>query len=72
MTRPRDVLILSIDKPWGQKAVLDPANEHYAGWYAGQLDAYTNPLEAAGEKVLHRYIYYPVSGLLVEVERSIS
>jgi hypothetical protein len=57
--------------PMGAKSVLEPENEHFAGWYSGQLDAYQNALEAAGEKVIKRYIYYPVSGLLVEVSRAI-
>lgn len=52
------------------EAATDPASEHYAGWYAGQLDAYTDALEAAGEKVIKRMIYYPVSGLLCEIGRS--
>ncbi len=52
------------------EAVTDPASSHYAGWYGGQLDAYTEALEAAGERVISRYIYYPVSGMLVEVGRS--
>ena len=50
--------------------VTDPTSSHYAGWYAGQLDAYTDALEAAGEKVIKRYIYYPVSGMLCEIGRS--
>ncbi len=52
------------------EAVTDPTSEHYAGLYAGQLDAYTDALEAAGEKVIKRFIYYPVSGLLCEIGRS--
>ncbi len=51
-------------------AVTDPTSDHYAGLYAGQLDAYTDALEAAGETVIQRFIYYPVSGLLCEVGRS--
>lgn len=50
--------------------VTDPASNHYAGLYAGQLDAYTDALEAAGEKVIKRFIYYPVSGLLCEIGQS--
>ena len=53
--------------PMGPKAVLNPENEHFVGWYAGQLEAYQAALEAAGEKVIKRYIYYPVNGLLVEL-----
>ena len=51
----------------GKKYILDSNSEYYAGWYAGQLDAYTDALEAAGEKVIKRYIFYPVSGLLAEI-----
>ncbi len=51
-------------------AVTDPTSEHYAGCYAGQLDAYTDALEATGEKVIKRFIYYPVSGLLCEISRA--
>lgn len=51
------------------EAVTDPTSAHYAGLYAGQLDAYEKALTAAGEKVLKRFIYYPVSGLLVEIGR---
>lgn len=49
------------------EAVTDLTSEHFAGLYAGQLDAYTDVLEAVGEKVLKRLIYYPVSGLLVKI-----
>ncbi len=51
------------------EAITDPVSPHYAGLYAGQLDAYTDALEAAGEHVINRFIYYPVSGMLVEVGR---
>lgn len=53
--------------PMGPKAILDTQSEHYAAWYSGQLDAYQYALQAAGEKVLKRYLYYPVSGLLVAI-----
>lgn len=69
-TEEGDILIDFKTCPMGPKAVLDPESEHYAGWYAGQLDAYQDALEAAGEKVIKRYIYYPVSGLLAEVTRA--
>jgi ATP-dependent exoDNAse (exonuclease V) beta subunit len=70
-TTDGDILVDFKTNPMGAKSVLDPENEHFAGWYSGQLDAYQNALEAAGEKVIKRYIYYPVSGLLVEVSRAI-
>lgn len=53
----------------GPQAVLDANSDHYAGKYAGQLNAYTKALTAAGETVLKRLVYYPVSGLLVDVEK---
>ena len=65
-----DILVDFKTCPMGPKAVLDAESEHYAGWYAGQLDAYQDALEAAGENVIKRYIYYPVSGLLAEVNHA--
>ena len=50
------------------KAVTAPTSDHYAGKYAGQLNTYAEALTAAGEKVISRLIYYPVSGLLVEIK----
>ena len=69
-TADGDVLIDFKTCPLGYKYILDEQSEHYAGWYAGQLDAYTDALEAAGEKVLKRFIYYPVSGLLCEISNA--
>lgn len=66
-----DILVDFKTCPMGPAAVLDAESEHYAGWYAGQLDAYEDALTAAGENVIKRYIYYPVSGLLAEVTRAI-
>ena len=64
-----DILVDFKTCPMGPKAVLDKESDHYAGWYAGQLDAYQDALEASGEKVIkRRYIYYPVSGLLVDID----
>ena len=70
-TQEGDILVDFKNNPMAAKYILDPDNEHFAGWYAGQLDAYQDALEAAGEKVLQKYIYYSVSGLLVEVGHSI-
>lgn len=64
-----DVLIDFKTCPMGESHILNSDSDHYAGWYAGQLDAYTNALEEAGERVLDRYIYYPVSGLLVGIAK---
>ena len=49
------------------EAITNPTSPHFAGYYAGQLNAYANALEANGEKVIKRFIYYPVSGMLVEI-----
>ena len=69
-TEDGDVLIDFKTCPMGRDAILKPESDHYAGWYAGQLDAYTDALEAAGEKVIKRLIYYPVSGLVCEIGRA--
>ena len=66
-TQEGDILVDFKNNPMAAKYILDPDNEHFAGWYAGQLNAYQDALEDAGEKVLQRYIYYPVNGLLVEI-----
>ncbi|MCQ2127020.1 MAG: UvrD-helicase domain-containing protein [Bacteroidaceae bacterium] len=70
-TADGDILVDFKTCPMGPKAVLDMESEHYAGWYAGQLDAYQDALEANGENVIKRYIYYPVSGVLADVVRAI-
>lgn len=70
-TSDGDILIDFKTCPLGQKYILDSESEHYAGWYAGQLDAYTDALEEAGEKVLKRFIYYPVSGMMCEIGRAL-
>lgn len=68
-TQEGNILVDFKNNPMPAKYILDPDNEHFAGWYAGQLDAYLGALKAAGEKVLQKYIYYPVSGLLVEIAK---
>lgn len=70
-TSDGDILIDFKTCPVGQKYILDSDSDHYAGWYAGQLDAYTDALEEAGEKVLKRFIYYPVSGMMCEIGRAL-
>ena len=68
-TEVGDIVIDFKTCPMGRDAILDPDSEHYVGWYAGQLGAYTDALEAAGEDVFKRYIYYPVSGMLCEIRK---
>lgn len=70
-TSDGDILIDFKTCPLGQKYILDSDSDHYAGWYAGQLDAYTDALEEVGEKVLKRFIYYPVSGMMCEIGRAL-
>ena len=65
-----DILIDYKTCPMGEKAILNPKSEHFVGLYGGQLNVYASALEAAGEKVIAHYIYYPVSGLLVELSSS--
>ena len=66
-TKDGDVLIDFKSCPMTDDYILNPESDHYAGWYAGQLNAYTDALEAAGETVIKRLIYYPVSGMVCEI-----
>lgn len=51
----------------GKKQLVLLPGDHYAGNYKGQFDCYTHALKAANEKVFARYVYYPVSGMLVKI-----
>ncbi len=62
-----DVLVDFKTCPMGKAEVTNTESSHYAGIYAGQLDVYSDALEAANAVVLSRWIFYPVIGLLVEV-----
>ena len=66
-TADGDVLVDFKTAPVMKALLLDLESNHFAGWYAGQLDAYQDALEAAGEQVIGRYIYFPVAGLIAEV-----
>ncbi len=61
------VLVDFKTNPMAAGAILDPKNKHYVGLYGGQLWQYKQALEAAGETVLGVLVYYPVGGLLVEL-----
>lgn len=67
-TAEGDILIDFKTCPMGEEAITDPDSGHYAGNYAGQQNLYAEALAAAGETVSAKYLYYPVSGLLVELE----
>lgn len=66
-TNKGNILIDFKTCPMGPREILNEDSKHYAGWYAGQLEAYTDALKAAAENVLVRYLYYPVSGLLIKI-----
>ena len=53
--------------PKGKTAILDSNGKFYAGHYQPQFECYANALKAARIKVLAQMVYYPVSGLLVEL-----
>lgn len=53
--------------PLGNDRILDEDNDHYAGLYGGQVDCYRTALTHAGIPVLASYLYYPISGLLIEL-----
>lgn len=67
-TEEGNILIDFKTCPMGINTVLDSTSEHYAGLYAGQLGSYANALISAGEKVIKKYVYYPVGGYLVEIK----
>lgn len=52
--------------PGSEQLVLQPG-DHYAGNHKGQFDCYTHALEAAGEKVIAKYVYYPIGGMLIRI-----
>ena len=66
-TAEGDILIDYKTCPMGTKAITNRDSDHYAGHYAGQQNLYAEALEAAGEKVIAKYLYYPVSGLVVKL-----
>ena len=68
-TAEGDVLVDFKTAPMGADVLLNPESKHFAGLYAGQLNSYEEALTAAGEKVLARYIYYPVAGLLAQISK---
>ena len=53
--------------PKGESELKNPASKFYAGHYGGQLSVYRDALEAADESVIATLVYYPVSGILMEL-----
>lgn len=66
-TEEGDILVDYKTCPMGTEAITRPDSAHFAGHYAGQQNLYAEALEAAGEKVIAKYLYYPVSGLVVKL-----
>lgn len=62
-----EVLIDYKTCPLGNDRILDEENGHFAGLYGAQLDCYRKALQASGNHVAASYLYYPVSGLIVEL-----
>ena len=48
-------------------ALLNKATDVYVGKYKGQIECYEQALVAAGKKVLGKYLYYPMVGVLVKM-----
>ena len=63
-----NVVIDFKSNPMGDEALLNEESDFYAGKYGGQLKTYGMALETAGETVLARYIYYPISGMICEID----
>jgi len=62
------VLIDYKSYPGSLTEVTNPQGKHFAGIYAGQLNAYSEILESAiGKKVSRKMIYYSVLGKVVEL-----
>lgn len=53
--------------PLGNDRILDEDNDHFAGLYGAQLNCYRKALRSSGYNVAATYLYYPVSGLIVEL-----
>ena len=54
--------------PAGEKLILNEDSTLYAGKYSGQFAAYRSALSAADVDVKASLIYYPISGMLVEIK----
>lgn len=53
--------------PGGASSVMNPEHDHYAGKYGMQFLCYEEAIKASGRKVIASYVYYPVAGLLVNL-----
>ena len=53
--------------PGLKKDLTDKKSHFYVGKYKGQLACYEQALVAAGKKVIAKYLYYPMVGVLVKM-----
>ncbi|MBR6284002.1 MAG: UvrD-helicase domain-containing protein [Muribaculaceae bacterium] len=67
-TAPGECVLVDFKNYLGsEKALTNPADKHYAGRYAPQLQAYYNVLTQAGNNVRDKLIYYSVLRRVVKV-----
>lgn len=52
----------------GKESDIINEGKHCAANYSGQFQCYQNALEAMGENVIARLVYYPVGGLVVKLD----
>ena len=53
--------------PGKKEDLLNKESKYYVGKYKGQLECYEQALTTAGKKVLGKYLYYPMIGVLVNI-----
>ena len=53
--------------PGSQGDLFNKESKHWAGGYASQLSVYGAALAATGEKLKAKLLYYPVEGLVIEL-----
>ena len=67
-TAPRECVLVDFKNYLGsERALTNPADKHYAGRHAPQLQAYYNVLTQAGNNVRDKLIYYSVLRRVVKV-----
>jgi ATP-dependent exoDNAse (exonuclease V) beta subunit len=71
MLKDKECILIDFKNFPGSKATItysDPENEHYAGNYASQLQAYREVLQASDLTVKDTLIYYSVMGCIVRLK----
>jgi ATP-dependent exoDNAse (exonuclease V) beta subunit len=67
-TKQGNIVIDFKTNPMGYKELTDKDSLHYAGRYGGQLNTYRKAIITGGETVIATIVYYPVAGLVIELE----